>query len=61
MDRAGTERTFNAECNWRTTHTLTVPAGMTKEEAVDAFNRGDFEKFEEFTTAGAELYDWQAS
>lgn len=60
MDRSGTE-TFSAHCTWKSSHTMSVPDGMTKEQAIEEFNKGSFDKFEDFNNGGAELTDWEAT
>lgn len=55
------DRTFTIEATWKSSSTLSVPEGMTRDEAVAAFNAGKFDLFEDFHNAGAELTDWQAS
>lgn len=53
--------TFTIEAVWKSTNELEVPEGMTRKEAVNAFNAGDFDKFDDFNSSNAELTDWQAS
>lgn len=53
--------TIRVDLTWKTTMTLDVPDGATHDEAVAAFNDGEFGRFEEFDSSTAELTDWRAS
>lgn len=51
---------LSVTCTWTSSHIIPVPDGMTHEEAAEAFNNGDFDKFDDFNNGGADLTNWHA-
>lgn len=53
--------TFNVVCRWTSQHTIEVPDDMTREEAMDVFQNGEFDDRlgDQFNSANAELTDWE--